>query len=312
MLELLESLAALAYAKPPDEEEEDKDKDDQDDQDEESTDDDESDDSDDDDKGDSDEDDSDDDSKEEDSDEGDSEDDEEPKEKKDKALAKTYPEEVVKRLRTENKKRRQKEKASTDRIKELEADLKESKKGRTAPKKGASSRLEEEIDTLKNQVGDLTNKNAELVELQTATDQVLTIGKIADEVGFNDATDAVAFLSTRTSEFTSDDGEIDEDALRSELEELLEEKAYLGSGYTQERKEKEAKGRKEAAKTQNKSSSQKIDAPSGKKGKSQSEEEVNKEIRQKLNQTQDGRAALKIFLSKKYLPKTKKESVSVS
>jgi len=312
---LLECLAMLSFTEIPDDEDEEDDKTDDksgDDQDDQDSADDEDDQDDQDDKTDDEDDKTD--GGADDEDDQDDQDEEDDSEPKGKDKPKLYPEDVVKRLRTENKARRQKQKTSTERIKELEADIKELKRGRTAAgkKSGASSRLEEEIDTLKTKVNDLTNKNADLVELQTQTDQVLTIGRMAEEIGFNDATDAVAFLSTRTSEYITSDGDIDEDALRSELEELLEEKPYLSHASIQERKDKQSKSRKEAARTDNKSSSQKIDAPKTKKGKTQSEDDVNKEIRQKLNQEYDGRGALKVFLAKKYIPKTGREHVTVS
>lgn len=229
---------------------------------------------------------------------------------------KMYPQETVTRLRNEAKSRRQKQRAAEDREKAAQAEIRDLKKGRTAAstkKKAADdSRLAEEIEEQREAIAELTRERDELAEVQTLTDRVLIIGKVANELGFMNASDAVAFLSTKSEDYTNADGEVDTDALQTTLEELLEEKPYLAGQAVQEKQVKTKKARSEASKTGNPSEKQKIDAQDVRQGASKSTEEADKKIREHLNKNHDGRAALKVFLAEKYLPGTQKDRHSVS
>lgn len=304
LLELLRQTTNLAYTKVDDDEEKDEESEETDEE------------------QDSEEDNSDENSDEEDQDDDteDQDQDDDSEEDEEKTESKTYSEAEVekyrverKRLRTENKKRRLRQKETAKELADLQAEV---KSGKTADDKKtksvANSRLEEEITTLREQVSEVTNERNELVELQTRTDQVLTIGRVATEVGFAQAGDAIAFLSTRSDEFTDEAGEIDTDALRSELEELLESKPYLAATEVQDDKDKEKKGRREAAKTSNKAQAQNMEAPEGKQGKSKSEEATNKKIRELLNKQHDGPAAFSVWYWEKFHPTTSKEKREVS
>lgn len=243
-------------------------------------------------------------------------DEDKPKKKADKVEPKTYSEEVVRRLRTENKTRRLKNKKTQDTVKGLQQEISDLKSGRTADdkkKKSASNdRLEQEMEGLRSEISTITNERNELMEIQTQTDRVLVIGRIADEVGFAEPSDAVAFLSTKSDDFVDEDGEVDQDALRTELEELMERKPYLGSASVKERKDKANKGRSEASKTKNPPEEQDLKSQDIKKGKPKDEADIDKRIRHELNKNRDGKAALNIFLAEKYLPKTRTEEVTVS
>lgn len=225
-----------------------------------------------------------------------------------------YPAETVKRLRAEAKSRRQKQRAAEARAKKLEQQYNELRreKAQTAniKKAAAASRESEEIERLKEQISSLSSERDQLAELQSQTQQVLTIGKVASELGFADPADAVAFVSNKSEQFTDATGEVDMEALRSELEELLESKPYLAAMQINERKAKEKKARVEAAKTDNPPSKQNIRPQEVKK--ENSDEATDQKIKQLLNKQRDGSAALKVWLAEKYLPKTGKEYISVS
>jgi len=253
----------------------------------------------------------------EDSESDDTDDDQEADEsEEDEADKPKYSQKDMKRVRNENKKRRLKAKDQAESLKALEKENADLKRGRTQADKGkkqadtASSQLEDEIATLKEELATSNTERDALARQSAASRKVRAIEGIAKELGYRDSGDAIALIKNDIDDLTDEDGNLDDEAVRSTLEEILEAKQYLASDAVVEKAAKTKRGKKEASKVSNSANKeQSLEAPDVRKSLTKEEKEINNEIQEAMK-NQDGDSAFAAFQRKfrlRHPPETDQE-----